>query len=103
MKKVEIGIVVEIIVIFAIASELFTLYNHTKLDKRIDEHILKNTENLIKNDTIMKNLNRYMLKVDQHILKLDDQIRNYDTHVVRLNEHVDDLDDLIMKVYHQNL
>lgn len=103
MRKLEIGTGIEIIVLFAIALELFALYNHTKLDNRIDEHILENTKNLTKSEVMMQNLSEYMMKVDEHLLKLDDHINRYDEHVVKLNEHINSLDDLIMKSYLQNI
>ena len=102
MRKLDIGSSVEIIVLFAIALELFALYNHGKIDNRIDEHLLENTEHLTKNEVMMQNLSEYMSKIYEHMLKLDDHINRYDEHVVRLNEHINNLDNLILKSYFQN-
>jgi len=107
VRKLEIGIGIgigiEIIVLFAIALELFALYRHSKLDSKMDKHILENTTNLRENEEIIQNLNTYMHKVDEHMLKLDDHINRYDKHVVILNEHINSLDDLIMKSYQPNI
>jgi len=103
VRKLEVGTVVEIIVLFAIAFELFALYNYTKLDNRIDEHILKNTKNLTKNDVMIQIVNENMSKVEEHMQKLGEHINRYDEHVVRLNEHINRFEDLIMKSYYENI
>ena len=80
-------IVVELIVLGAIAIELYALYNHTKLDNRIDEHILDTDRNLEKHDVIIQVLSDNMTKLDEHLIRLD--------------EHMSRLDDLLWKSYIQ--
>lgn len=63
---------VEIIVLGAIAIELFTLYNHSKLDNRLDKHILNTDRNLEKNEVMMKTFCEKISNFDEHMTRLDD-------------------------------
>jgi hypothetical protein len=102
VRTLDIETGIKIIVLMAIALELFALYRHSKLDNKMDKHIVENTRNLKESEQIILNMNAYIMKVDEHMLKLDKHINRYDKHVVILNEHINRLDDLIMKTYSQN-
>jgi division protein CdvB (Snf7/Vps24/ESCRT-III family) len=100
---------VELIVLGAITIELFSLYNHTKLDHRIDEHILDTDRKLEKTDVMIQILSNNMNKLDEHITrydehmnKLDEHITRYDEHMNKLDEHINRLDDIIWKYYIKN-
>ncbi len=82
----------EFIVLGAIAIELFALYNHTKIDHRIDEHILDTDRKLEKYDVMINVLSNNMSKLDEHMTRYDQS----------LNEHMNKLDDLICKSYIQS-
>ena len=50
VDSLELGYILELLVLGAIAIELFALYNHNKMDSRIDEHILDTDRRLEKSD-----------------------------------------------------
>ena len=85
--EIEFVTIMEFIVIGAVAIELFALYNHSKLDHRIDEHILDTDRNLEKYDVMIQVLSNNMNKLDEHITQ-------YDAHMNRL-------DDFLWKSYIQ--
>jgi hypothetical protein len=99
---------VEILVLFAIGIEVFALYKHGKLDSRMDEHIQKTYDRLLRSDEVMKVLDEHMSKFDEHLVRLDehmnkvnDHITSLDEHLIRYDEHMNRLDDLILKSYFQ--
>ncbi|MHC4244336.1 MAG: hypothetical protein ACYSU4_18175, partial [Planctomycetota bacterium] len=68
---------------------------HTKLDHRIDEHILDTDRKLEKTDVMIQILSNNMNKLDEHITR-------YDEHMNKLDEHINRLDDIIWKSYIKN-
>ena len=87
----ELGDIPELIVLVAIVVELVVLYNHTKFDKRIDEHITEADKNLSKSNGIMKILDDHTVKFDEHISTTDDHIQKLDEHIARIDEHIQKL------------
>ncbi|MCK5626129.1 hypothetical protein KAI11_04665, partial [Candidatus Bathyarchaeota archaeon] len=90
--EVEFGTIMEFIVLGAIAIELFALYNHSKLDHRIDEHILDTDRKLEKYDVMINVLSNNMSKLDEHMIRYDEHMSKLDEHMNRydqsLNEHM---------------
>ena len=82
----EFGEILEIVVLFAIALELFALYGHTKLDHRIDEHIMETCENLARSESSMSNLEGHMNMIDEHMSRLDERISKTAEHLADLDE-----------------
>lgn len=93
----ELGIVLEIIVLGAIAIELFALYNHSKFDHQIDEHILETDRNLEKYDVLIQILSDNMRKLDDHLIRLDEHMTRIDEHVSRYDEHLIRIDEHLSK------
>ena len=83
----EFGQILEIIVLPAITLELFALYNHTKLDHRIDEHIMEANERLAKNESLMNTLDGHMSRIDEHMSKLEEHMTKTDERMTKLDEH----------------
>ena len=54
MRELDYEGILELIVLGAIAIELYALYQHNKLDQRIDEHILDTDRKLEKTDKIIE-------------------------------------------------
>jgi chromosome segregation ATPase len=91
----ELGTIVELIVLGAIAIELFALYNHSKFDAQIDEHILDTDRSLEKYDVMiqvlsdsMTKLNEHLIRLDEHMVRNGEQMTRYDEHLIRLDEHM---------------
>lgn len=100
--------IVEILVLVAIAVELFALYRHVRLENRMDDHIQEINEGLCKSDEMMKSLDNHMAKLHDHMTRFDDhmdKVNEYvvrlDEHLIRFDEHVNRLDDFIMKSHAQ--
>ncbi|UCH02735.1 MAG: hypothetical protein JSV20_02820 [Candidatus Bathyarchaeota archaeon] len=93
----------EIIILGAIAIELFALYNHSKLDKRIDEHIKETNKSLTLSNGLMKMLDNHMIKFDEHMTKTDEHISQLDTHIARLDEHTIKLDNHMQTLLNNDL
>jgi len=100
----------EVLVLIAIAIELFILYNHTKLDNRIDEHVQKTNDQLLRSGEIMKTLdghifkfNENMIRVDGHMEKINEYMEKMNAQLIRYDEHMNRLDDIIWKSYFQGL
>ena len=99
---------IEILVLVAIAIELFALYKHTKLENRMDEHIHNTSDRLLRSDEIMKVLNENMMRFDEHMVRFDEHtnkvneyVTKLDEHLIRFDEHINRLDDLMRKSYPQ--
>ena len=112
LLEFEFGTIMEFIVLGAIGIELFALYNHSKIDNRMDEHILDTELKLEKYDVLVQVLNSNISKLDEHLIlmrgyinNLDEHMNNLDEHMrrydKRLDEHVTRLDDLLWKFYTQ--
>ncbi len=84
----EFESIMELLVLGAIALELFALYNHTKIDNRIDEHILDTERKLEKYDVLVQVLNNNMSNLDEHLTRMGEQINNLDKHMNNLDEHM---------------
>ncbi len=78
----------EFIVLGAIGIELFALYNHSKIDNRMDEHILDTELKLEKYDVLVQVLNNNISKLDEHLTRMSGYINNLDQHMNNLNEHM---------------
>ena len=85
----------EFIVLGAIGIELFALYNHSKIDNRMDEHILDTELKLEKYDVLVQVLNSNISKLDEHLIlmrgyinNLDEHMNNLDEHMIRYDEHM---------------
>jgi len=101
-------VTIEILVLVAIAIEVFALYKHIKLENRMDEHIQNTSNRLLRSDEVMKVLDAHMMKFDEHMVRFDEhmnKINEYlttlDEHLLRFDEHMNRLDDLIRKSYPQ--
>jgi hypothetical protein len=68
-----IGELLEITVLIVIILELFALYRHSKIDRRIDEHLVK-TDTLINRLDI--HLERFGVNLELLEEHLEDQKRN---------------------------
>jgi hypothetical protein len=97
----ELDTIIKLIVLGAIAIELYALYSHSKLDRRIDEHILETERNLDKYDVTIQVPNRNMKKLDEHLIKLDEHLIRYDKHMSQLDEHMTRLDNHLWNSYIQ--
>jgi hypothetical protein len=108
----EFGTIVELTVLVAIAIELFALYNHSKFDAQIDEHILDTDRSLEKYDVMIQVLSDNMSKLDEHLIRLDEHMTRNDEHMTRYDEHttrydkrlseyMSRLDDLLWKSFFQ--
>ena len=85
----EFGEILEIVVLCAIALELFALYSHTKLDHRIDEHILEANEGLARNEALMNALNERISRLDEHLIRTDEHVTKLDDNIRELfDEHL---------------
>jgi chromosome segregation ATPase len=89
----EFGTIVELTVLVAIAIELFALYNHSKFDAQIDEHILDTDRSLEKYDVMIQVLSDNMSKLDEHLIRLDEHMTRNDEHMTRYDEHLIRLDE----------
>jgi len=108
--RLDFNWMLEIAVLIAIAIELFALYNHTKLDNRIDEHVQKTNDQLLRSGEIMKTLdghifkfNENMIRVDGHMEKINEYMEKMNAQLIRYDEHMNRLDDIIWKSYFQGL
>lgn len=106
VTRLEIEGLLETLVLIAIAIELYALYNHTKLDNRIDEHINETNIRLERSDEITKLMDDHMLRFDEHMIRLDEHMNNLNEYInrlseqmVRYSEHINRLDDAIWKSY----
>ena len=88
LLEFEFGTIMEFIVLGAIAIELFALYNHSKIDNRIDEHILDTERKLEKYDVLVQVLNTNMGKLDDHLIRMGEYMNNLDKHMNNLGEHM---------------
>jgi chromosome segregation ATPase len=91
--------ILEIIVLAAIAIELYALYSHTKFDHRVDEHLQDTASHLDRSDTLIQSLDAQltvsderMIRLDEHINVLDRRMDNFDDHLHQLDTHINDLD-----------
>ena len=82
--------ILEIIVLGAIAIELFSLYRHTKLENRIDEHILDANESFAKANEMMTKVDVHMIRFDEHITRINEYMKGIDEHMIRFDEHLAD-------------
>ena len=67
----EFNQILEITVLCAIVIELFVIYSHAKLEKRIDKHLIV--------------LDNHTEKLEEHIFKLDEHIIKINKQVIKLN------------------
>jgi chromosome segregation ATPase len=88
LLEFEFGTIMEFIVLGAIGIELFALYNHSKIDNRMDEHILDTERKLEKYDVLVQVLNNNISKLDEHLIRMSGYINNLDQHMNNLNEHM---------------
>jgi hypothetical protein len=100
----------EILVVIAITIELYALYNHSKLDSRMDEHISNTNMRLERSDEVMKTLDNHMLRFDEHMIRLDEHMNKVNDYIDRLSEqmlryseHINKLDDLLLKTYNDSV
>ncbi|MBS7657109.1 MAG: hypothetical protein QXI71_02105 [Candidatus Bathyarchaeia archaeon] len=75
----------EILVLAAISIELYALYNHTKLDKRMDKHINDTNVRLEESDRMIKVLDEHIIELNKHITRLDKQMNKMDERIDELN------------------
>jgi chromosome segregation ATPase len=104
----EFTSIVEILVLMAIAIEVYALYGHSKLSNRIDEHILDVDRNLERSEKTVEDLDDNISKVDERMIKLDehihgliDKMNGLDEHVLKLDGHMNKVDDFIWNSYFQ--
>jgi len=86
MNDMEFGEILEIVVLAAIAIELFALYSHSKLDHRIDEHLIEDGEKLAKSESIMNLLDQHMSRLDEHMVRTDERLSKLDEDIRALRE-----------------
>ena len=105
MRRMVTIEILELIVIGAIAIELYSLYNHSKLENRIDGHILEANEALANSNEMIKKLDEHMLRYDEHINMIDEHTKGVDEHMIRFDEHLaetnihlNDFHELMMKL-----
>jgi len=91
----------EFIVLGIIAIELFALNNHTKIDKRIDEHLLDTEKYLEQSNTSLLALNEHMKRFDDHMTSFDNHMSKLDEHILKLDEHIIRHNDLISRLDQQ--
>ena len=84
----ELGYVLELMVLGAIAIELFALYYHNRTDNRIDDHILETDRRLEKSDTMMKIMDDHIYRINDHIIRLDEHMNKVESHISVLDEHL---------------
>jgi hypothetical protein len=72
VRNLEFGEILEIVVLVAIAIELFALYSHSRLDHRIDEHLMEDGEKLAKSESLMNMLDQHMSRLDEHMVRTDE-------------------------------
>jgi hypothetical protein len=82
--------ILELIVLGAIAIELYALYHHNKMDNRIDEHILDANESFAKANGVMTKLDEHMIRFDEHITRINEYMKGIDEHMIRFDEHLAD-------------
>lgn len=106
MRLLDLLVIVEILVLAAIAIEIFALYKHIKLENRMDEHIFETSDRLVRSaelvrvlDGHMMKLNEQMARFDEHMGKVNEYIIRLDEHLIRFDEHVNRLDDFILKSF----
>ncbi|UCH37144.1 MAG: hypothetical protein JSV76_05500 [Candidatus Bathyarchaeota archaeon] len=80
--------ILELIVLGAIAIELYALYHHNKMDNRIDEHILDANESFAKANEIMTRVDEHMIRFDEHITRINEYMKGIDEHMIRFDEHL---------------
>ncbi|MBS7615285.1 hypothetical protein KEJ18_06115 [Candidatus Bathyarchaeota archaeon] len=78
----------EIFVLVAILIELYALYNHTKLDRRMDKHINDTNVRLEESDRMIKLLDEHIIKINKNITRLDKQISKIDECMHELSEQM---------------
>ena len=66
MRVLHIGAteLLEIIVLAAIAIELYALHSHTKFDHRVDKHLQDTTSHLETSDKLMRSLDKQLTESD---------------------------------------
>lgn len=106
MEYLEFTEILEIIVLGAIAIELYALYSHSKLDHRIDEHILDTAKHLERANTLidkldgrLENFDERIIRFDEHMNKLDEHITRLDEHVIRHDKQMNVIDELTWRTY----
>ena len=82
--------ILELIVLGAIVVELYALYQHNKMDNRIDEHILDANESFAKANEVMTKVDEHMIRFDQHISLINEHIKGIDEHLIRFDDHLAD-------------
>jgi len=110
VKWLDFNGTLEILVLTAIVIELFALYNHTKLDNRIDEHVQETNDQLLRSGEIMKALddhifkfNENMIRLDGHMEKVNEYMEKMNAQLIRYDEHMNRLDGIIWKSYFQGI
>lgn len=86
MRNLEFGEILEIVVLVAIAIELFALYSHSRLDHRIDEHLMEDGEKLAKSESLMNMLDQHMSRLDEHMVRTDERVLKLDEDIRTLIE-----------------
>ena len=89
--------ILEILVLTAIVIELFSLYNHHKLDNRIDAHLLESNECISKSNETTRILDEHMIRFDEHINKINEHMSRVDEHMVRFDEHINGIDEHMVR------
>ena len=69
----ELGEILEIIVLIAISIELLALFIHTRLDHRLDEHLKDVNKHLEKSDKLIKTLDEHIIEFNGRLSKLEAQ------------------------------
>jgi hypothetical protein len=86
VRNLEFGEILEIVVLVAIAIELFALYSHSRLDHRIDEHLMEDGEKLAKSESLMNMLDQHMSRLDEHMVRTDERVLKLDEDIRTLIE-----------------
>lgn len=72
-KRMELGEILEIIVLIAISIELLALFLHTRLDHKLDEHIKEINKQLEKSDKLITTLDEHVVEFNRRFSKLEAQ------------------------------
>jgi len=87
-EKMNLNGYLEIFVLVAISIELYALYNHTKLDRRMDKHIKNNNMRLEESERMIRLLDEHIIKLNKHISRLDNRLDKMDERIDELCEQM---------------
>lgn len=69
----ELGQILEIIVLIAISIELLALFMHTRIDHKLDEHLKEVNKHLEKSDKLITTLDEHVVEFNGRLSKLEAQ------------------------------